>query len=123
MLLVFYITQIQLRKAWIHLFSFQWWENSWPEWVFSLGKATSLKKKNSEFKPVLLCLKITMYHTLLIVEQLGKYIHFLSSSLSSYRASSTDIPDPLATFPYRSSPLAGLQGYILYPHIAAVYMF
>ena len=25
----------------------------------------------------------------------------------------------LATFPYRSSPLAGLQGYIPYPHIAA----
>ena len=29
----------------------------------------------------------------------------------------------LATFPYRSSPLAGLQSYIPYPHIAAVYMF
>ena len=29
----------------------------------------------------------------------------------------------LATSPYSSSPLAGLQGYILYPHIAAVYMF
>ena len=29
----------------------------------------------------------------------------------------------LATFPYRSSPLAGLQGYILYPHIAAECMF
>ena len=26
----------------------------------------------------------------------------------------------LATFPCRSSPLAGLQGYITYPHIAAV---
>ena len=30
---------------------------------------------------------------------------------------------PLATSPYRSLPLAGLQGYILYPHIAAVCMF
>ena len=29
----------------------------------------------------------------------------------------------LATSPYRSSPLAGLQGYVLYPHIAAVCMF
>ena len=29
----------------------------------------------------------------------------------------------LATFPYRSSPLAGLQGYIPYPHIAAECMF
>ena len=29
----------------------------------------------------------------------------------------------LATFSYRSSPLAGLQGYIPYPHIAAIYMF
>ena len=29
----------------------------------------------------------------------------------------------LANSPYRSSPLAGLQGYIPYPHIAAVYMF
>ena len=29
----------------------------------------------------------------------------------------------LATSPYRSSPPAGLLGYILYPHIAAVCMF
>ena len=29
----------------------------------------------------------------------------------------------LVTSPYRSSPLASLQGYILYPHIAAVCMF
>ena len=29
----------------------------------------------------------------------------------------------LATSPYRSLPLAGLQGYILYPHIAAGCMF
>ena len=28
----------------------------------------------------------------------------------------------LATYPYHSSPLAGLQGYIPYPHIAAVCM-
>ena len=43
---------------------------------------------------------------------------------SSCRAASTDIPDPsLATSPYHSSLLAGLQGYIPYPHIAAVCMF
>ena len=29
----------------------------------------------------------------------------------------------LATSPYRSTPLAGLQGYIPYPHKAAVCMF
>ena len=29
----------------------------------------------------------------------------------------------LTTSPYRLLPLAGLQGYILYPHIAAVCMF
>ena len=46
------------------------------------------------------------------------------SSLSSCRATGTDIPDPpLATSPYRSSPLAGLQGYIPYPHRAAECMF
>ena len=47
------------------------------------------------------------------------------SSSSSCRAASTDIPDPLSlsTSPYHSSPLAGLQVYIPYHHIAAVYMF
>ena len=45
----------------------------------------------------------------------------LSSSSSSCRAASTDIPDPLSPLlSYRSSPLARLQGYIRYPHIAAV---
>ena len=29
----------------------------------------------------------------------------------------------LTTSPYRSSPLAGLQGYIPYPHISAECMF
>ena len=40
--------------------------------------------------------------------------------ISSCRAASTDIPDPLSP---HSSPLAGLQSYIPYPHIAAVCMF
>ena len=44
----------------------------------------------------------------------------LSSSSSSCRAASIDIPDPLSTSPYHSSPPAGLQGYIPYHHIAAV---
>ena len=47
-----------------------------------------------------------------------------STSSSSCRAASTDIPDPLShTSPYRLSSLAGLQGYIPYPHVAAVCMF
>ena len=46
----------------------------------------------------------------------------LSSSSSSCRAASTDIPDPFSTSPYHSLPPAGLQGYILYHHIAAVWM-
>ena len=42
------------------------------------------------------------------------------NSSSSCRAGSTDIPETsLATFPYRSSPLAGLLDYIPYPHIVA----
>ena len=45
----------------------------------------------------------------------------ISSSSSSCRAGSTDIPDPLSA--YHSSLLASLQGYIPYPHIAAVCMF
>ena len=49
------------------------------------------------------------------------YIYISSSSSC---AASADIPEPsLATSPYRSSPLVGLQGYILYPHIAAECMF
>ena len=52
------------------------------------------------------------------------YMYISSSSSSSCRATSTDIPWPsLATSPYRSSPLAGLQCYIPYPHIAVECMF
>ena len=48
---------------------------------------------------------------------------YLSSS-SSCRAASHGYPwASLATSAYRSLPLAGLQGYIPYPHIAAVCMF
>ena len=46
----------------------------------------------------------------------------ISSSSSSCRAGSTDIPDP-DTFPYRSLHLAGLLDYIPYPHIVAECMF
>ena len=48
----------------------------------------------------------------------------LVSPSASCRAASTDIPDPLSPlFPYRPSPLAGLQGYIPYPQLAAECMF
>ena len=52
-------------------------------------------------------------------------IYTSSSSSSSCRAAGTDITDShsLATPPYRSSSLVGLQGYIPYPHIAAECMF
>ena len=45
------------------------------------------------------------------------YINIMSCRLHGY-------PRPsLATSPYRSSPSAGLQGYIPYPYISAVCMF
>ena len=53
-------------------------------------------------------------------------IHLMNTeeSSSSCRAASMDIPDPLLPLlPYRSSLLAGPQGYILYPHRAAVCRF
>ena len=55
--------------------------------------------------------------TLCIYIYIYIYIYISSSSSSGY-------PWPsLATSLYRSSPLAGLQGNIPYPHIAAVCMF
>ena len=49
--------------------------------------------------------------------------YWLQSS-SSWRAADTDYPwHSLATSPYHSSPLAGLQGYIQCPHRAAVCKF
>ena len=52
------------------------------------------------------------------------YMHTNTCISSSSRTASTDIPDPLSPLlPYHSSLLAGLQGYIPYPHIAAVCMF
>ena len=44
-------------------------------------------------------------------------------SSSSCRAASTDIPDPLSRLLPITSLLSSLQGYIPYPHIAAVCMF
>ena len=46
-----------------------------------------------------------------------------SGNKSSSSCRATDPWSSLATSPYRSSPLASLQGYIPYPHIAAVCMF
>ena len=74
------------------------------------------------------------------VEQSGKWINgcllcntqavltnwalWYASSSSSCRSASADIPDPLSPFlPNHSSPPAGLQGYILCPHIVAVCKF
>ena len=62
----------------------------------------------------------------LLVHLLGSwlviYISSSSSSSSSCRAASTDISDPLSLL-CRSSSLAGLQGYIPYPRVAAECMF
>ena len=41
-LIAFHIALIPLGKAWIQVFSFRLWVNSWADWFFSLGKATSL---------------------------------------------------------------------------------
>ena len=50
------------------------------------------------------------------------YIYIYISS--SCRAASTGIPDPLSPLlPFHSSPPAGLQDYILCPHIVAVCRF
>ena len=50
--------------------------------------------------------------------------HISSSFLIIMSCGQHRYPWPsLATSPYHSSPLAGLQGYIPYPHRAAVYMF
>ena len=50
------------------------------------------------------------------------FLVFFSRESSWHNSWSTELWS-LATSPYHSSPLAGLQGYILYPHIAAVCMF
>ena len=50
------------------------------------------------------------------------YIYIYISSSSSYHRHGYPRPS-LAISTYRSSPLAGLQGYIPYPHIAAARMF
>ena len=41
-LITFHIALISLGKVWIQLFSLQLWVNSWVDWFFSLGEATSL---------------------------------------------------------------------------------
>ena len=41
-LIAFHIALIPLGKVWIQLFSLQLWVNSWADWIFSLGEATSL---------------------------------------------------------------------------------
>ena len=56
-------------------------------------------------------------HISVSIENPSIYIIIMSCRLHGY-------PWPsLATSPYHSSPLAGLQGYIPYPHIAAICIF
>ena len=62
-----------------------------------------------------------LFYMYLLTLDTGAELISSSLSSSSCRTASTDIPDPLSSL--RSSPLAGLQGYIPYPHIAAVCMF
>ena len=50
-------------------------------------------------------------------------VYISSSSSSSCRAISTDLPDPSATLLYRPPLLVGLQGYILYRHRAVICRF
>ena len=72
----------------------------------------STELKSSKYCHVLLTIQLNISHLFTLLT-----IQFSKSTQFKY-------PWPsLATSPYRSSPLAGLQGYISYPHIAAVCMF
>ena len=66
---------------------------------------------------------VNIYIYIYIYIHTHKHTH-ISSSSSMISCHRHGYPWPsLATSPYCSSPLAGLQGYIPYPHIADVYMF
>ena len=56
------------------------------------------------------------------LEKWGLYIYIYIIIIMSCHEHGYPWPS-LATFPYRSSPLSGLQGYIPYPHIAVECMF
>ena len=60
-LIAFHIALIPLGKVWIQLFSLQLWVNSRTDWVLQpWGGNLSRRRKNSEFKPVKLRLKIDL---------------------------------------------------------------
>ena len=87
--------------------------------VFFQDQTTGLKYLNNWSKvfsrPRYIENKVIIYST---IDKLWVYHHH------NHFVPLVRIPWPsLATSPNRSSPLAGLQGYIPYPHIAAVYMF
>ena len=92
---VFYLALMFLRKAWNICSRYQLWENR-TDCVLALVKQPDYE--NSKFKPtVITVIKSCHQH---------------------------GYPWPsLATSPYHSSPPAGLQGYILCPHIVAVCKF
>ena len=75
---------------------------------------------------IYMCVCVCVYACVCVIWYYILYyiIYYNMISSSSCRAAGTDIPWPsLTTPPYRSSLLAGLQGYIPYPHRAAVCMF
>ena len=95
-----------------HLFPRQRWRthtysvsgNNWPGEPRDLHKTTSARKKKLSF--------------FVSFKNITKIIIIIMSCRQH------GYPWPsLATSPYYSSPLAGLQGYILCPHIAAVCKF
>ena len=72
------------------------------------------------FKPDINCLKLKMYHNLLVAEDFSIYIYIYI--IASCRWHGYLWPS-FASSPYRSSPPAGLLDYISYSRIAAVCMF
>ena len=100
-----------------------------PVW---LEAATNI---SNEFKALLFANFYKIMNLVMDIARVLDYHTHLSLSLSIYiyiyiyiiiimSCHQHGYPWPsLATSPYRSSSLAGLRGYILYPHIAAVCMF
>ena len=65
-------------------------------------------------------INVNLYIKILYIKDLYIYRHHHHHVVPPARIS---LILSLVPSPYRSSPLAGLQGYIPYPHIAAVCMF
>ena len=84
-------------------------------WIFLLSILGMVPSKSAQ-------VLIHFIRFMLLILALRSFLVRLRSS-SSCLAASTDIPDPLLSLPLSFTPQAGLQGYIPYPHIAAVCMF